>query len=187
MAEEIVRDLNNPFADVWKALDAKEQRKAMRGAMRKEANNIKKAAQDAMSASGVGLGRKSDLRKSIYARVYPNKYGLGFMASVTPHGKRGIHTNRYGKEKPVAMWLESGVPEKQSVRRVGKRIHGWRTITRTGRKGRAYERSGHSTGKVKGYGFMAKAESQTASGVEDRLFDTLENNINKAARKHGLL
>ncbi len=188
MADQNVRDLNNPFADVWKALDMKEQRKAMRGAMRREANNVKKAAQEAMGSSGLGKGTKQSVQKSIYARVYPNKYGLGFMASTVPHGKRGIHTNRFGKEKPVAMWAETGTAENGTKdRHVGKRKRGWRVITRTGRKGRNYERSGHSTGRMRAYNFMDKAEQQTATGVEERIFQNLEQNIEKAARKQGLL
>ncbi len=183
MADQSVRDLDNPFGDVWKALDMKEQRKAMRGAMRKEAMNVKKAAQAAMDTSGLGRGTKQRVRKSIYMRVYPSRYGLGFMASVVPHGKRGIHTNRFGKQKPVAMWAEDGTAN----RNVGKRKRGWRVITRTGRKGRNYERSGHSTGKMRSYDFMKKAEEQTAPGVENRLFENLEQNVEKAARAKGLL
>ena len=76
MGDTVVKDLNNPFADVWKALDPKAQRKAMKGAMRKEANNVKKAAQEAMESSGIGKGTKQALKKSIYSRVYPDRYGL---------------------------------------------------------------------------------------------------------------
>ena len=183
MADTVVKDLNNPFADVWKALDPKTQRKAMKGAMRKEANNVKKAAQEAMESSGIGKGTKQALKKSIYSRVYPDRYGLGFMASTVGHGKRGIHTNRQGLQKPVAMWADEGTAQ----RRVGKRKKGWSIVTRTGRKGRAYERSGHSTGRMPAYGFMKKADEQTAPGVEERLFQNLERNVEKAARKQGLL
>ncbi len=183
MGDQTVKDLANPFADVFLALDAKAQRKAMKGAMRREANNVKKAAQEAMTASGVGKGTKQQLRKSIYSRVYPDRYGLGFMAGTVPHGKRGIHTNRQGQQKPVAMWADEGT----ASRRVGKRKRGWNILTRTGRKGRAYERSGHSTGRMPAYGFMKKAEEQTAQGVEDRLFRNLEQNVEKAARKQGLI
>lgn len=40
--KETVTDINKPFADVYKALDVKDQRKAMRSAMRREGNRLKK-------------------------------------------------------------------------------------------------------------------------------------------------
>ena len=183
MADTTVRDLNNPFADVWKALDPKAQRKAMKGAMRKEANNVKKAAQAAMDGSGLGKGTKQAVKKGIYARVFPDRYGLGAMVTTVPHGKKGIHTNRRGQQKPVAMWADGGTKE----RHVGKRTSSKRIVTRTGRKGRSYERNGHSTGKMPDYGFMKKAEEQMADGVRKRLAENLERNIKKTAGKLGLL
>lgn len=42
--KETVTDINKPFSDVYKALDMKDQRKAMRSAMRREGNRLKKAA-----------------------------------------------------------------------------------------------------------------------------------------------
>ena len=65
--------------------------------------------------------------------------------------------------------------------------HGVKGISRTGRKTRYYTRSGHSTGQMPVYRFMDKAEESTANGVEERLFRNLEANVDKAARKNGLL
>lgn len=183
MADQIVRNLNKPFADVWNTLDMKAQRKAMRGAMRREANYVRKAARQAMDESGLGKGTKQPISKSIMVRVYPARYNLGFMITTIPHGKKGYHTNKYGKEKPVAMWAETGTAH----RNVGKRKHGVKGISRTGRKARYYTRSGHSTGQMPAYRFMGKAEEATANGVEERLFRNLEANVDKAARKNGLL
>ena len=39
--KETVTDINKPFADVYKALDVIDLRKAMRSAMRREGNRLK--------------------------------------------------------------------------------------------------------------------------------------------------
>ena len=51
--KETVTDINKPFADVYKALDMKDQRKAMRSAMRREGNRLKKAAVSNLGQSGI--------------------------------------------------------------------------------------------------------------------------------------
>ena len=83
---ETVTDLNAPFADVYKALNVKDQRKALRSSMRKEGNRLKKIAVSNLSQSGIGQGTKRSLSSGIYVRTYPDRYGLGFMVSVKPHG-----------------------------------------------------------------------------------------------------
>ena len=40
---------------------------------------------------------------------------------------------------------------------------------------------------MKRYAFLAKTEQQTADSVETNLFNNLQNNVEKAARKQGLL
>ncbi len=40
---------------------------------------------------------------------------------------------------------------------------------------------------MKRYAFLAKTEQQATDGVEANLFNDLQNNIEKAARKQGLL
>ena len=110
-------DLQRPFADVYKALDLKTQRKAMRSAMRKEGNRVKKVAVSTLHSKAIGPGTKRSLDKGIYVRTYPNRFGLGFMVTVKPFGKKGIHENRRSLEKPVLMWAEDGT----RLRHVGKR------------------------------------------------------------------
>lgn len=184
--KETVTDLKKPFASVYKALDPKDQRKAMRSAMRREGNRLKKAAVSNLEQSGIGQGTKRSLSKGIYLRVYPeNKCGLGFMVSVKPHGRRkGIHLNRQNKEKPVLMWAEDGT----SLRHVGRRIFSFFGKSRfTGKKIRQYLRGGASRGKMKRYAYLAKTEQQTADSVETNLFNDLQKNVEGAARKQGLL
>lgn len=59
MANGKVTDINSPFKDVFEALDLKEQRKAMKGAMRREGNRVKRAAIANLSSSPGG--KEADL------------------------------------------------------------------------------------------------------------------------------
>jgi len=182
---ETVTDITKPFVDVFKALDPKAQRKAMKSAMRREGNRLKKAAVDNLQQSGIGHGTKRSLSSGIYVRTYPDRYGLGFMVSVRPHGKRkGIHLNRQGREKPVLMWAEDGTRQ----RHVGRRLSMFTSKSRfTGKRIKQYLRGGANRGKMKRYAFLAKTEQQTANSVESNLFNDLQANVEKAARKQGLL
>lgn len=178
------KDIEQTFGRVFKALDTKEQRKALRSAVRREANRVRKAAAVKMGASGLGRGTRTPLQKSIYARVYPDRFGLGFIVSVVPHGRRGIHTNRQGKEKPVALFADMGTV----MRRVGKRKKGRSYISKlTGTKQRAYQRSGHSTGRMRASHFMSDAEKQSITTVESTLYQSLTDSVTRAAKRQGLL
>lgn len=171
MTSQII-DIDRPFVDVFKALDLKEQRKAMRGAMRREGSRLKKQAASNLRASGLGQGTKQNLSKGIRVRVYPDKYGVGFMLSVKPNKKQGYHKNRKDLEKPVLFWAEEGT-------RLRK--------TKTKTKFFVRKRKAHATGRMKRYGFMRKTDEQAAQIVEQNLFTDFQNNLKNAARKQGLL
>ncbi len=156
-------DITNPFREVFQALDTRKQRKAMKSAMRKEANLVKKKAQGNMRASGIDTS--TGLPKSILTRVYPDKYGLGFMVTVQPHGTRAMHRRRDGKLKPVAFWAETGTR--------GRNMRGSRKL--------------RFTGKMPAYGFMAKTEREVDGQVENDLFAAFQANVEKAARDNGLI
>lgn len=164
-------DLSNPFKDVFQALDLKDQRKAMRSAMRREGNRLKKQAIANLQGSGIGQGTNGRLSKGIRMRVYPDKFGTGFMLSVKPHKKQGFHKNRQGKEKPVLMWAEEGTKYRK---------------TKTKTKVFARKRKGHVTGRMKRYGFMRKTGGQATQIVERNLFSDFQKNLERAARKKGL-
>ncbi len=161
-------------------LSPREQRKALAGAMRREANSLKRAAQAAVKQSGLGQKHPTKVEKGVYSRVYPARYGAGFLVSVKPHGaKKGIHRNRYGREKPVLMFAEEGTV----ARRVGRRqghytMQGGRFASK---KYRTYQRSGHSTGRMRAYHFLADAEQREAPGIEQRLWAEFEKNVSRAA------
>lgn len=156
-------DIENPFREVFAALDTRKQRKAMKSAMRKEATLVKKKAQGNMRASGIDTS--TGLPKTIYTRVYPDKFGLGFMVTVQAHGTRAMHKRRDGKLKPVAYWAELGTK--------ARNMRGSRKL--------------HVTGKMPAYGFMAKTEREMDGQVENDLFAAFQANVEKAARDNGLI
>lgn len=185
--DSTVTDLKNPFGDVYNALDLKVQRKAMKSAMRREGNRLKRTASANLQASGIGQGTSRNLSKGIYTRVYPDRYGAGFMVSVKPHrgnNVKGIHTNRKGIMKPVLMWAEDGTRSRKTGRR---KLSFFSKSRITGKRIRNYIRGGHSTGRMKRYAFMAKTERQEETSVENNLFGTFQANLDKAARKQGLM
>lgn len=178
------REIDQTFAQVFEALDLKEQRKALRSAMRREANSVRKTVIGKMQGGGLGRGTRQPLAKSLYARVYPDKFGAGFMVSVMPHGNKGIHTNRQRMKKPVLMFAEEGT----RPRRVGKRRKAVSYTSRlTGKRQRGYMRSGHRTGSMPAYHFMRDAEQQATQSVEQNLFRDFQDNLNRELRKKGLL
>lgn len=184
MADTTELQITEAFKAVYDTLDMKQQRKAMRAATRSEANVLRKAARQNALSSGLGKGTSQDVTKGIFARTYPERYGAGFMVTVKPHGSRGIHTNRYGQEKPVMMWAETGT----NLRHVGKRKGSYKKFSSiVGRSTKRYRRSGHSTGRMPRYAFMEKTEKENTQGVEARLFDKFQKNVEKEARKNGLL
>lgn len=169
-----VEDLDKPFIDVFRALDLKDQRKAMRSAVRREGNKLHKQAIANLRGAKIGQGSNQPLSKGIRLRVYPDKYGMGFMLSVMPSKKyrKGFHVNRKGLTKPVLLWAEEGTKLR---------------MTKSKTRFFVRKRKGHFTGQMKGLGFIKKAEAQADQIVEPNLFGDFQKNLDKAARRRGLL
>lgn len=176
--------LRRTFTQLLSELSPKEQRKALTAAMRREANAIKQAAWSNVRSAppskkgSTGMARDKVYR-GIYTRIYPKRYGLGFLVTVKPHGSKGIHTNRRGKQKPVLMFAEEGTKN----RNVGPR-RGQATLRRgifARKKWRDYRRTGHTTGSMPRYGFLARAEQTETPGIEQRLWAQFEQNVQRAA------
>ena len=92
--------------------------------------------------------------------------------------------NRQLLKKPVLMWAEDGT----AGRNVGRRKQSFFSKSRfTGKAIRHYVRGGHSTGAMKAYRFMEKTENSQAASVEGNLFAQFSSNLDKAARRRGLL
>lgn len=179
--------ITKDFTDILRAVDPKTLKRSMRGAMTREANRVRKVAANEMT----GIGTVMPLGKSVYARVYPDQYGAGFMVSDFPHKKKGFHTTRNKKpgskehqQKPVAFWMEDGTRN----RRVGKRKRGYNYVSSTtGTKQRAYLRSGHSTGRIQPRHFLARAEASVGDSVETNLFNDFQKKVENRVRKFGLI
>ena len=144
-----------------------------------------KAAARRIAPSGLGRGTRRPLAASLYARVYPDRYGLGFMVSTTPHGqKRGFHTNRRGRSLPILMWAEDGT----RPRRTGHRVLSFTLNSRrTGRWVRHYLRGGQNRGRMKRYDILEQTERAEAPGTESRLFAAFVRSVDREARRAGLL
>jgi len=162
-----MQETENTFADLFSALDLKERRKAMRTATRRVGAEARATAAGEIAASGLGHGTRRAIAKSLRLRVYPARYGLGFMITTKPHGKEGYHKNRQGKEKPILMWAQEG------------------TQSRTTRGTRS--RSRHATGSMPAYRFLQRAEERATRHVEAALFAELKTDLDKALRKKQLL
>ena len=169
MADTI--NIEQPFREVFAALDLKDQRKALRGAMRLEANRLKKSATANLRSSGLGQGTRQRLDKGFIVRVFPARLGAGFLVKVKPYRKKGYHLNRQGKEKPVLMWAEEGTKQRK---------------TRTRSKFFIRQRRGHVTGRMRAYRFLTHAEAG-ATNVEANLFNNFQDNLDKALRKQKLI
>lgn len=167
MAETV--DLSVPFGEVLSSLDLKEQRKALRGAMRREGNRLKKVAASNLAATGIGQGTRRPLSKGITVRVYPERYGAGFMVSVKPNRKKGYHVNRQGLEKPVLMWAEEGTKRRK---------------TRSQSRFYVRKRRGHDTGRMKRYPFIERTEDGQVTTVESNLWQNFQSNLDKALNKN---
>ncbi len=186
--------------DVIREVSPKVQRKAMRGAMRSEANNIKKAVVARIKTTAGG--KKSlplthsggGIEKTLLTRVYPDKYGLGFMVTVKPHGKKGYYksrqnANRSGKkrggaqqgEKPILMFAEEGTKSRNVGRRVGHYVMNKGRFAIKAH--RDYQRSGHSTGEMPAYHFLPATEQEQSQGIEERLWRKFEQNLDKSIKK----
>ena len=58
-----VADIDKPFAEVFKALDLKTQRKALKGAVRKESNRLKKGGDGGSNVERYRQGDKRAINK----------------------------------------------------------------------------------------------------------------------------
>lgn len=122
----------------WSQLDPKTRYKVLRSSTRKAANKVKRAAQSVLRSSGIN--NAADIAKQI--RVANFQKMLGFKVKVMNKGKKNMHTNRFGKQKPLAFWFAGGTAERATKTR--------------GRRGMLTKQ-----------GFMAAAQEANKSAVEE--------------------
>lgn len=157
---------------LFTAMEPKRRLKALKGAFRREANRVRKTAVNNLRGS---IRSDKDLENGVRALVFKRKAGFRVTigtrkASKNGNGERGMHLNRRGLKKPVLIWAEGGTADR-----------------RTKSKTRIFKRSrkGHSTGRMRRYGFMAKTLTQVRDSVTDDLHKEVINSITKEAKKYG--
>lgn len=172
MSNEFKYDDSN-LQRLFAEMEPKKRLKALKSAFRREANYVRKVAISNLRAS---VKSNKDLEKGVRAVVF--KKVAGFRVTVAPSARRnkrkgiiktyGYHKNRFGREKPVAMWLEMGAPIRKTK--------GGKYATR---------QKPHSTGSLKSYGYLDKTKQITEDQTTGRLHDELVNSITKEAHKYG--
>lgn len=157
-------------------LSPKQRVKALRGAFRRESNRVRRAALGNLHES---IGGDAELDRGVRAIVFRRKAGFRVTvgtkrANKKGKGERGYYISRkrrgkpYATGKPVLIWAEEGTA--------------WR---RTRGRGFLKRRGGHSTGRMKRYGFMRKTLSEVRGSVTGTLHKEIIDQIKKAAKKNG--
>lgn len=161
---------------LFEDLAPKQRVKALRGAFRREANRVRRAAIGNLHES---IGGDKELDKGVRAIVFRRKAGFRVTigtkrANKKGKGERGYYISRkrrgkpYAAGKPVLIWAEEGTA--------------WR---RTGGRGFLKRRGGHSTGRMKRYGFMRRTLSEVRGSVTGTLHKEIIDQLKKAAKKNG--
>lgn len=164
------RNLQRLFAD----MEPKRRLQAIKGGFRKEANRVKKTAVNNLRGSGIRVSKGLD--KGVRAIVFKRKAGFRVTvgtkrANKNGKGEAGFHTNRKGIKKPVLIWAEDGTEQRKTKSNGGKRFH--------------RQRSSHSTGRMRRYGFMRQTLSDVRNTVTDNIHNMVVDNVEKISKKYG--
>lgn len=154
-------------------MDVKHRKRALKGAFRREANQVRRTAINNLRSS---LHSNRDLEKGIRAIVF--KKAAGFRVTIgtkkanrkTGKGEKGMHINRQGLKKPVLIWAEGGTEQRK---------------TKTKTRAFVRERRGHNTGRMKRYGFMRKTQTDVRDKVTADLRNEIVESVTKTANKYG--
>ena len=154
-------------------MDVKHRKRALKGAFRREANQVRRTAINNLRSS---LHSNRDLEKGIRAIVF--KKAAGFRVTIgtkkanrkTGKGEKGMHINRQGLKKPVLIWAEGGTEQRK---------------TKTKTRVFVRERRGHKTGRMKRYGFMRKTQTDVRDKVTADLRNEIVESVTKTANKYG--
>lgn len=163
------RNLQRLFAE----LETPQRLRAIKGAFRKAANNVRKTAINNLRGS---IRTDRDLERGIRALVFKRKAGFRVTIGTRKAGKSGkeygFHTNRKGLKKPVLIWAEAGTKWRKSKGNTRYKIGGvWRT--------------GRTRGFMKRYGFMQQTLDQVRGSVTENLHSEIINSIKQIAKKYG--
>lgn len=166
------RELQRLFAE----MDTKQRLRALKGAFRRAANQVRKTAINNLRGS---IRSDRDLERGVRAVVFKRKAGFRVTIGTKKAGKSGkeygYHTNRRGLKKPVLIWAEAGTK--------WRKAKGKSKFTANGK----WFTAGKHRGFMKRYGFMQKTLSDVRDSVTDSLHDEVINSVKKVAKKHGCI
>ncbi len=167
-----VRYDDSKLRGLFSEMDVKLRLKSLKGAFRREANKVRRTAINNLRAD---LDSNRDLEKGIRAIVFKRQAGFRVTvgtkrANKNGKGERGFHVNRQGLKKPVLIWAENGTKER---------------TTKTKTKVYIRARKGHSTGRMKRYGFMRQTQTDVRESVENDLRNEIRENVVRIANKYG--
>lgn len=151
------------LSQLWAELDPNEVKKAMRRAMVKIAKRVRDTA--AAKLSSLPIKHADEVAKTLWTQVSIAKSKPAYFrasAGFKRKPSKGVHLNERGRLKPAAMWLEAGTKERCT-------------------KGR----SPHSTGSVRGYGYMLDTTREEEPRAADDLRAAFEAEVQARSKKLG--
>lgn len=159
---------------LFAAMEPAQRLKALRGAFRRLASGVRRTAVNNLRGS---LRSNKDLERGIRTVVF--KKTAGFQVTIGSKVRRGgkstwtefsMHTNSKSKSKPVLIWAEEGTEARR---------------TKSCTKIFARSRKGHSTGRMRRYGFMRQTSEQVRGSVTESLHTEIVKSVKKTAAKYG--
>lgn len=162
---------------LFEQLEPKARFKALKGAFRRAANQVRRVA--VTNLRGTGINHTTALSRGIRALVFKRKAGFRVTvgskkANKQGKGERGMYMTRTQGKKPVLIWVEDGT----NVRKTKTRV-------KTKGTGRKRSASGFGRGRMKRYGFMNKTSLQVSGSVTDTLHKEIIDNVQRVAKKYG--
>lgn len=157
---------------LFQELEPKQRLRALKGGFRREANQVRKTALNNLRNS---IRTDKDMEKGVRAIVFSKAAGfrvtIGTKKASRAGGKEyGFHTNRQGLKKPILIWAEEGTEPRKTKSKT-------RIFTRA--------RKGHSTGRMRRYGFMKQTLASVKDTVTNNLHNEVMNSVKKIAEKYG--
>lgn len=163
MRQDIAQYVSAEVMELLDHLTPRAVRNSLRGAFRAVAKTVRSSGRSSLSASSLSVrGQRGDWQRGVRTRIYSR--GGGFMLTVKGVKGQSMHTNRFGKQKPILMWAEDGTGERRT---------------------RGGLRRAHSTGRMPRYGYIGRIESSLYSYVDGALGAELERCVNLQAAKLG--
>ena len=170
---------------LFEALDPKQRKKAIKGALTRAGAQVRKEAVKNLKAKFPGA--KKGMEKGIRRTNYKDK--LGFRVTIGTKGRKKTkgkqsrignvfasddyyYTNQRGQLKPVLIWAEGGTKSRH-------------TKTESSWRGSRRKRRGHPTGSMPRYGFMERTKQEITPKVDALRKNESNLNIQMIAKKYG--